>query len=198
MQVQTFRRSVLDVAHAQIETTAVEKKTSVAWRLFVIAVMQVDRANLSVAEKIVFDLRWPELGVNVGLLVTEKAPVLSLNPYDPIHSEQLTPRMAIWLELIAYLAILGRQSKKSKFFHGTCRFQRTMCELSPSQLRRPGSTPELTKDSCSGVLRRDLRRNENDAYVWNEFMRKRGWNDEMSKILERRKKETGITDRSDI
>ena len=40
--------------------------------------------------------------------------------------------------------------------------------------------------------------NENDVYVWNEFMRKRGWNDEISEILERRKKETGMTDRSDI
>src|SRR5215467_11756346 len=28
---------------------------------------------------------------------------------------------------------------------------------------------------------------ENEVYVWNEFMRKRGWNDEVSKILERRK-----------
>ncbi|HEU0274181.1 MAG TPA: hypothetical protein VFQ83_06615 [Candidatus Udaeobacter sp.] len=29
-------------------------------------------------------------------------------------------------------------------------------------------------------------------------MRKRGWNDEISEILERRKKETGMTDRPDI
>ncbi len=39
---------------------------------------------------------------------------------------------------------------------------------------------------------------ENDIYVWNEFMRKRGWNDEVSKILERRKREAGMSDRSDI
>jgi len=39
---------------------------------------------------------------------------------------------------------------------------------------------------------------ENDIYVWNEFMRKRGWNDEVSEILERRKKEAGMADRSDI
>jgi hypothetical protein len=39
---------------------------------------------------------------------------------------------------------------------------------------------------------------ENDVYVWNEFMRKRGWNDEVSEILDRRKKEAGMTDRSDI
>jgi hypothetical protein len=39
---------------------------------------------------------------------------------------------------------------------------------------------------------------EEDVYVWNEFMRKRGWNDEVSEILERRKKEAGMADRTDI
>lgn len=39
---------------------------------------------------------------------------------------------------------------------------------------------------------------ENDLYVWNEFMRKRGWDDEVSEILKRRKKEAGMSDRSDI
>ena len=39
---------------------------------------------------------------------------------------------------------------------------------------------------------------ENDVYVWNEFMRKRGWNDEVSEMVERRKAEAGMADRSDI
>jgi hypothetical protein len=39
---------------------------------------------------------------------------------------------------------------------------------------------------------------EDDIYVWNEFMRKRGWNDEVSEILKRRKQEAGMADRSDI
>lgn len=42
------------------------------------------------------------------------------------------------------------------------------------------------------------RPSEDDVYVWNEFMRKRGWNDEVSETLERRKKEAGMTCRSDI
>jgi hypothetical protein len=37
-----------------------------------------------------------------------------------------------------------------------------------------------------------------DIYVWNEFMRKRGWNDEVSEILQRRKREAGMADRADI
>ena len=39
---------------------------------------------------------------------------------------------------------------------------------------------------------------ENEIYVWNEFMRKRGWNDEITETLKRRKKETGMAGRSEI
>jgi len=39
---------------------------------------------------------------------------------------------------------------------------------------------------------------EDEIYVWNEFMRKRGWNDEVSETLKRRKKETGMAGRSEI
>ena len=35
-------------------------------------------------------------------------------------------------------------------------------------------------------------------YVWNEFMRKRGWNDEGTEMLERRKRESGLANRDDI
>jgi gluconokinase len=47
-------------------------------------------------------------------------------------------------------------------------------------------------------LENGRRPDETDVYVWNEFMRKRGWNDEVSQILKRRKREAGMTDRSDI
>ena len=40
--------------------------------------------------------------------------------------------------------------------------------------------------------------NGDDLHVWNEFMRKRGWNDEVSETLAWRKKEAGMSDRSDI
>src|SRR5206468_679327 len=39
---------------------------------------------------------------------------------------------------------------------------------------------------------------QDEIYVWNEFMRKRGWNDELSEILKRRKKEAGMAGRSEI
>jgi len=47
-------------------------------------------------------------------------------------------------------------------------------------------------------LENGRRPDETDVYVWNEFMRKRGWNDEVSQILKRRKREAGMTDRLDI
>jgi Domain of unknown function (DUF5069) len=39
---------------------------------------------------------------------------------------------------------------------------------------------------------------EDEIFVWNEFMRKRGWNDEATEILNRRKRESGLWDRDDI
>lgn len=37
-----------------------------------------------------------------------------------------------------------------------------------------------------------------EIQVWNEFMRKRGWNDEVAEFLTRRKKEAGMAGRSEI
>jgi len=42
------------------------------------------------------------------------------------------------------------------------------------------------------------RPSDEDMYVWNEFMRKRGWNDEISDVLKRRKKESNMAGRSEI
>ena len=40
--------------------------------------------------------------------------------------------------------------------------------------------------------------NEREIYFWNEFMRKCGWNDDISETLTRRKKEGGMAERADI
>ena len=39
---------------------------------------------------------------------------------------------------------------------------------------------------------------DTEIYVWNEFMRKRGWNDEITETLKRRKKEAGLAGRPEI
>jgi len=60
---------------------------------------------------------------------------------------------------------------------------------------KKGGTDEEILQWCFSVGRRP---SENDIYVWNEFMRKRGWNDEVSEMVTRRKAEAGMSDRSDI
>ena len=60
--------------------------------------------------------------------------------------------------------------------------------------KRGGTDEEILQWSFENGHRPD----ESAVYVWNEFMRKRGWNDEVSEILEHRKKEACMTDRSDI
>jgi gluconokinase len=39
---------------------------------------------------------------------------------------------------------------------------------------------------------------DQDIYVWNEFMRKRGWNDAASERLTQRKAEAGFSNRADV
>ncbi len=39
---------------------------------------------------------------------------------------------------------------------------------------------------------------DEDIEIWNDFMRKRGWNDDVTEILVRRKKESGFEDRAEI
>ena len=60
---------------------------------------------------------------------------------------------------------------------------------------KKGGADEEILQWCFDVGRRPT---EDDLYVWNEFMRKRGWNDEVSEMVTRRKAEAGMSDRSDI
>jgi gluconokinase len=60
---------------------------------------------------------------------------------------------------------------------------------------KKGATDEEILQWCFSVGRRP---SDDDLYVWNEFMRKRGWDDEVSETLKRRKAEAGMTDRADI
>ena len=82
-----------------------------------------------------------------------------------------------------------------KGFDEKCvRFLRVNYDQLVERVKKGGTDQEILR-WCFDVGRRP---NEDDIYVWNEFMRKRGWNDEVSEILKRRKAEAGMTDRSDI
>ncbi len=60
---------------------------------------------------------------------------------------------------------------------------------------KQGGTDEEILQWCFSKSRQP---SDDAIYVWNEFMRKRGWNDEVSETLKRRKKEAGMAGRSEI
>ncbi len=62
------------------------------------------------------------------------------------------------------------------------------------RVKEGGSDQEIL-DWCFSRGRRPA---EGEIHIWNEFMRKRGWNDELSETLTRRKKEAGMAGRSEI
>jgi hypothetical protein len=63
------------------------------------------------------------------------------------------------------------------------------------ELVKQGSSDEEILQWCFSNGRKP---SEEEIYIWNEFMRKRGWNDEASDTLKRRKKESGMAGRSEI
>ena len=58
-----------------------------------------------------------------------------------------------------------------------------------------GLTDEQALEWC---FENGKRPTENEIEIWNSFMSKRGWNDEVAEILTRRKKESGFESRDDI
>ena len=58
-----------------------------------------------------------------------------------------------------------------------------------------GLTDQAILQSCFGMGHRP---SEGEIYIWNEFMRKRGWNDELSETLESQKKKGAMLSRSEI
>lgn len=58
-----------------------------------------------------------------------------------------------------------------------------------------GLSDEALLEWCFAHGRRPT---DEDIEVWNDFMRKRGWNDDAQEILIRRKKESGFENRDDI
>jgi len=58
-----------------------------------------------------------------------------------------------------------------------------------------GLTDEAILQSCLGM---GHRRSEGEIHMWNEFMRKRGWNDELTETLQDQKKKRALLSRSEI
>ncbi len=58
-----------------------------------------------------------------------------------------------------------------------------------------GGTDEEILDWCYEEGRQ---LSSEDVLIWNEYLRKRGWNDSVTEILERRKREADLSHRDDI
>ena len=61
-------------------------------------------------------------------------------------------------------------------------------------LKGEGSDEEILK----WAFEHGRRPTDEQIEIWNEFMRKCGWNDEITPTLERRKRESGLENRDDI
>ena len=87
------------------------------------------------------------------------------------------------------------QANMGKGFDEFClRFLHIDYEPLVDRVKQGGSDEEI-QHWCFANGRRPP---DHEIYVWNEFMRKRGWNDEISETLKRRKKEAGMAGRSEI
>lgn len=63
-----------------------------------------------------------------------------------------------------------------------------------ARVKEGGSDDEILQWCFS----KGRKRSEEEIFVWNEFMRKYGWNDEASDRLKMRKREAGMANRTDI
>lgn len=87
------------------------------------------------------------------------------------------------------------QANLGKGFDEQCvRFLRVNYDQLLHRVTQGGSDDEILHWCCTV----GHQPSEDEIYVWNEFMRKRGWNDEVSETLKRRKKEAGMAGRSEI
>lgn len=76
----------------------------------------------------------------------------------------------------------------------TVRFLGVRYEDLVARAKEGGSAEEILQ----WAFEKGRKPSEEEIEVWNECLRKVGWNDKTTEILERRKKESGLTNRDDI
>ena len=87
------------------------------------------------------------------------------------------------------------QPNLGKGFDARCgAFLRWDYEQIAQRVQQGGSDEEILQWCCAkGRMPRP-----DEIHIWNEFMRKCGWNDDVTETLIRRKKESGMAGRSEI
>lgn len=82
-----------------------------------------------------------------------------------------------------------------KGFDGRCaRFLGVNYDDVVTRAKEGGSDDELLQ----WAFQNGRQPSEEEIEIWNEFMRKCGWNDDITEVLARRKAQSGFTDRDDI
>lgn len=87
------------------------------------------------------------------------------------------------------------QANLGKGFDGTCvAFLRVPYERVVERTLQGGSDEEVLQ----WCFAHGHQPTDEELHVWNEYLRKRGWRDDLSEILNRRKTEAGMAARSEI
>jgi hypothetical protein len=92
------------------------------------------------------------------------------------------------------LPLEDRENFEKDFDEKCAAFLRVSYELIVDYVNN-GLTDQAILQSCFGMGHRP---SEGEIHMWNEFMRKRGWNDELSEMLESQKKKGAMLSRSEI
>jgi gluconokinase len=82
-----------------------------------------------------------------------------------------------------------------KGFDGRClRFLHLKYDDLVAETKKGGSDDELLE----WAYKNGRKPSDEEIEIWSEFMRKAGWNDDVTETVERRKRESGLTNRDDI
>jgi hypothetical protein len=118
------------------------------------------------------------------------------SPYASIEGIVYFPRMLekIRLHAAGELREDLRANLGISFDKRCCEFLQVAYDDIAAQVKA-GKTDEEVLEWC---FENGARPTPEQVEVWSEFMRKRGWNDEVAAKLAERKAESGFTDRDDI
>jgi len=119
-----------------------------------------------------------------------------VSPYETCHGLVYFPRMIDKIRLHAsgelgadYVPNLG------KGFDVRCC---SLLGVDYDELANAVSSSKTDEQAWEWVLQNGKAPTEEQIEVWNGFMTRRGWNDDLVEILEKRKKEGGFESRADI
>jgi gluconokinase len=118
------------------------------------------------------------------------------SPYDKVEGLVYFGRMLDKIRLHSQSKLpQDYHENLGKGFDGRCvDFLRVAYSEIVEQVRKGGSDREILE----WCFEKGRKPSDEEIEVWNEFLRKRGWNDEMSARLVTRKKEIGAENRGDI